>query len=95
MTPSASLLGYFINLDERGDFYADVRDPSGSTIFEVRADDDGTIDLIEDGFMRDRSDLAGLSQHLRDLGIIAPDAEILTMRDFEARLEDSAAEPEF
>ncbi|WP_240533969.1 hypothetical protein [Aeromonas veronii] len=31
------LYGYYINLDERGDFYADVRDADGSTVFEIRA----------------------------------------------------------
>ena len=25
---------YFINLDERGEFYADVRDPDGNTVYK-------------------------------------------------------------
>lgn len=58
-TPSTGPFGYYVNLDERGDFYADVRDPSGETIFEIHAEGDGSIALIEDGFMRHKTDLAG------------------------------------
>lgn len=28
---------YFINLDERGSFYADVRNQAGKTVFEIKA----------------------------------------------------------
>jgi len=33
------MLRYYVNLNERGSFYADVRDESGETVFEVRAGD--------------------------------------------------------
>jgi hypothetical protein len=79
--------GYYVNLDERGDFYADVRDPSGTTIFEVRAEEDGSVAMIEDGFMRHKSDLDGLRDHLVSLGLIGPDAELLPSDRFEARLD--------
>jgi hypothetical protein len=83
--------GYYVNLDERGDFHADIRDPSGETIFELRAEQDGTISLIEDGFMRHKTDLEGMRDHLVDLGLIGRDAELLPSDRFEARLD---AEPE-
>lgn len=86
-TPAPGPFGYYVNLDERGDFYADVRDPSGETVFELHAEEDGTIGLIEDGFMRHKTDLGGLRDHLADLGLIGPDAELLPSDRFEARLD--------
>jgi hypothetical protein len=56
---------YYINLDERGEFRADVRKPSGETIFEI----DG-FDIFEDGFMCHANDMGGLADYLADLGII-------------------------
>jgi hypothetical protein len=44
-----SHFGYYINLDERGDFYADVRDANGQTVFEIRSGaslDEGNIGVI-------------------------------------------------
>lgn len=87
MMPRTGVLGYFVNLDERGDFFADVRDSSGVTVFEVRAEDDSTIGLIEDGFMRHKTDLDGLRAHLVDLGLIDPGADLLPSDRFEACLD--------
>lgn len=56
---------YFINLDERGEFYADVRDESNNTIFEIKG-----FDIFEDGWMRNKNDLMGLRNHLVDLGVM-------------------------
>lgn len=84
------LYGYYINLDERGDFYADVRDADGSTVFEIRAGEslgEDESSIFEDGFMRDKHDLSGLTEHLRSLGVIPQDAEVLTASEFEQRLE--------
>jgi hypothetical protein len=64
---------YHINLDERGEFYADVRDSDGNTVFEIRSEDDGSISLIEDGFMADKHDMEGLADHLKDMGIMESD----------------------
>jgi hypothetical protein len=86
--------GYYVNLDERGDFYADIRDPSGETIFELRAEEDGSIALIEDGFMRHKTDLDGLRDHLVSLGLIGQDAELLPSDRFEARLNEPLDDPE-
>ncbi|MFG6080351.1 hypothetical protein ACEUZ9_000901 [Paracoccus litorisediminis] len=87
----SAIYGFYVNLDERGDFYADVRAGNGDTVFEIRAGDDGGIELIEDGFMRGKEDLAGLADYLKETGFIEPDAELLGMADFERRLEE---EPE-
>jgi hypothetical protein len=56
---------YFISLDERGEFYADVRDGSNNTIFEIKG-----FDIFEDGWMRNKSDLKGLKNHLVGLGVM-------------------------
>lgn len=60
---TAEPLEYFIDLDERGDFRADVR-RAGATIFEIEG-----FDIFEDGFMRHKRDLTGLLDYMRDLGI--------------------------
>lgn len=64
---------YYINLDERGSFYADVRDPSGKTVFEIKAGnelDEGESSIFDDGFMFDADDIGGLESYLKDLGIL-------------------------
>lgn len=68
---------YVINLDERGRFYADVRNTKDETIYEIQSnDDDGSISEIEDGFMRHTQDVSGLEQYLKYLGIINQDATV-------------------
>jgi predicted transcriptional regulator len=62
---------YTINLDERGEFNADVRDESGKTVFDI----DG-YDIFEDGFMKHKHDHEGLKKHLISLGIINPDDKL-------------------
>ena len=67
---------YFINLDERGDFYADVRDAKGQTVFEI----DG-FDIFEDGYMKHARDLEGLKEYLIDLEVMfEPDDLIFGQR---------------
>ena len=64
---------YFINLDERGSFYADVRDSSGKTVFEIKAGNELGEDetsIFEDGFMEHEDDLEGLRKYLVHLGIM-------------------------
>lgn len=65
------MLKYFINLDERGVFYADVR-RNGETIFEIKINHEyGQYDnIFEDGFMKNKFDLAGLTEYLNYLGLI-------------------------
>ncbi len=55
---------YFINLDERGEFYADVRDCTGETILEIEGDS-----VFEDGWMKHNQDLDGLKEYLCFLAI--------------------------
>ena len=58
---------YFINLDERGEFYADVRigDVQGYSVFDIHGGD-----IFEDGFMKNKEDLQGLKEYLVYLGIM-------------------------
>lgn len=65
--PAPRTYEYFINLDERGEFYADVRNPEGQTVYEIRGQD-----IFEDGFMKHSKDLDGLQAYLTDLGFLSP-----------------------
>ena len=56
---------YFINLDERGEFYADVRDPDGNTVYEIHG-----FEIFEEGFMKHKHDLGNLEEHLYMLGFM-------------------------
>ncbi|MSU91880.1 hypothetical protein GE300_20095 [Rhodobacteraceae bacterium 2CG4] len=90
----STIYGHFVNLDERGDYYADVRDANENTVFEIRANDDGSIDLIEDGYMTHSQDLEGLEEYLKEMEIIPMEAELLDRDSFETRLDAmSAPEP--
>ena len=80
----ADVFGYYVNLDERGSFYADVRDIRDNTIYEVSSDDeDGTVWEVESGFMSDPHDLEGLAGYLAEMSIIAKGGEILSSDEFE------------
>lgn len=57
-------LTYHINRDERGEFYADVRNSREKTIFEIR-----DFEIFEDGFMRHKDDTRGLLDYLQHLGL--------------------------
>ena len=93
---SARTYGYSINLDERGEFYADVRDADGTSVFEIHPPDAEGGSIFEDGFMRHKNDLAGLQDYLTELGVIPRGAEILPLVDFERRIEEQAElEPSF
>ena len=64
---------YFINLDERGSFLADVRNSKGKTVFEIKAGDELAEDetsIFDDGFMSHKNDLEGLETYLKDLSVI-------------------------
>jgi hypothetical protein len=69
---------YHINLDERGMFYADVRDTSGNTVFEIKIDEsDEDNNIFTDGFMRHKHDMSGLKEYLVSLDIIKPMARLV------------------
>ena len=77
---SALTFHYCVNLDERGDYYADVRSPDGLTIFEIKAGnllDENETSIFEDGFMRHGKDMDGLTAYLRLLGVIPPQGVVL------------------
>lgn len=90
---SKAIFGYYVNLDERGEFYADVRRPDGTTVYEVRIPDEDGGSIIEDGYMSHKEDTTGLSTYLQCLGVIPLEGEVLCMADFEERLSH-AEEPE-
>lgn len=63
---------YMIDLNERGSFRAHVEDPDGNSVFtfsnEEKDEETGQISegplwLVEDGFMKNISDLAGLKEY--------------------------------
>jgi hypothetical protein len=64
---------YYIDLDERGSFFADVRDENGKTVFEIKAGDalaENESSIFDDGFMKNGSDIDGMHDYLVDLGIM-------------------------
>lgn len=63
---------YYINLHEREDFYADVRNSDNKTIYEIHG-----FFIFEDGFMSHEYDIDGLCSYLQNLGIIAEDDSIV------------------
>jgi hypothetical protein len=69
---------YYINLDERGEFSADVRDENGKPVYEIKSDEDGEIPEVVDGFMDSGDDINNLEIHLKNLNII-PDNAVLEM----------------
>lgn len=77
--------GYYVNLDERGSFNADVRNFDGQTIIEVMSDDDGDgeVWLVESGYMSDTKDIAGLTAYGIQRGLLPAGSQIHSMSDFE------------
>jgi hypothetical protein len=69
MSSQGKTLHYFINLDERGEFFSDVRNSKDETIFEIKSDaDTGEVDMIEHGFMKNTRDVSGLLDYLQSVG---------------------------
>lgn len=67
---------YHVNLDERGYFFADVRDENENSIYDIHSNEDGEIPEVTDGFMHHSRDLEGLSRHLQSMGIIPKESTI-------------------
>lgn len=63
---------YYINLDERGEFFADVRDESGNTVFELHG-----YQMFDDGFMSDSDDMDGLKAYLIEQGIMSEEDKLV------------------
>lgn len=84
MTTMKSLnFGYYINLNERGCFNADVRNMDGKSLMEVGTDENGEVWQVEDGFMRGVEDLSGLTKYAVDMGILPAGAAIHDRQGFE------------
>ena len=62
---------YFINMDERGEFRADVRDDMGNTILDIDES------MFEDGFMKHKKDLQGLKDYMANIGLIVQSDQIV------------------
>lgn len=82
-----ALYGFYVNCDERGEYRADIRNVLGATVFEYGSNDEGRIELVDDGHLKHARDLNGLEDYLRENGILPDNSELLDMPDFEARLE--------
>jgi hypothetical protein len=64
---------YHINLDERGEFYADVRHPSSDeTMIEIKGHD-----IFETGYMAHKEDMEGLTEWLQHIHLIREDDEVV------------------
>jgi len=63
---------YYVNLDERGVFFSDVRDEDGNTIGEIHG-----VDLVEGGFINDLYDPYQIEMYYKYLGLIMRSDEIV------------------
>jgi|GEM_PF-3343887 len=82
------IFGYYINKNERGEFYADVRNEDGETVYEIRSDEEtGEVPEVEDGHMRNERDIQGLEWMLKKSRVIPSNGELYTSRDFESELD--------
>lgn len=71
---------HVVDLDERGSYLASVRDEADRTVFEIRAGaelGEDETSIFDDGFMRHRDDMDGLTEYLVHLGIIPAGSEIV------------------
>lgn len=87
-----SKVGYVVNLDERGGFYADVRAFDGRTVFEVRGGNELSEDdssLVDDGFMSSFRDTDGLQEYLRSMGVIADSCEVVSGSEFDEHVRET------
>lgn len=78
MKESVRTLEYVIDLDERGEFAASVREQNANVIYRISG-----FDIFEDGFMRDKHDLDGLADYLKGLNILNKGDTILDTTRFQ------------
>lgn len=82
-TEKPSNFTHHINLDERGSYYADVRDHKGNTVFTIKAGnelEEGESDIFEDGFMVHKNDMEGLKSYLVSLSIMDKDDTLINLK---------------
>ncbi len=80
---SGPLYGYYINLDERGEFCADVRNAAGESLWEFNTQE--VQELIRDGFIKNIRDPNEVGEHLIGIGILPADGQLLSSAEFEQR----------
>lgn len=80
-----SVYSYHINLDERGLFYADVRDEGNDTVYELKRGygEDEDNDLVEMGYMKNDNDISGLEDYLKSIRFIEPDSKIIPAHEID------------
>ena len=71
---------YNIHHNERGEFLATVDDLAGNEVYRIQTNDEGVIEQIQDGFMKNVEDITGLEQYLISINIIPENAEIMEKR---------------
>lgn len=76
---------YHINLDERGTFFADVRDADGNTVFEIH-----DFDIFEHEFMKHKEDIEGLHKYLVSLDIMSPADKLVSDDQTKSNIRESA-----
>jgi hypothetical protein len=69
------VFSYHVNLDERGYFSSDVRNWKGKTVFQISSAD-VLENMLNDGFMKSKYDIAGLLEFLHDTGTIPADGTL-------------------
>lgn len=87
----STTFGYYINLDERGHFDADLRDMDDKSLMSVtneEQDEDGNVSygeigLVDAGYMKHGRDLSGLAEYAIQMGVIPEGSTVLDQRDFE------------
>ncbi len=81
-TSTATPYYLFVNLDERGEYSADVRDADDNSIFDI--DTETAHSMIEDGFLKAKpnEDIEGLEKYLKEMGVISDDATLKSAREF-------------
>jgi len=67
---------YYVNLDERGDFNADVRNKNGDTVFQIH-DADELESMVDFGFMKHGKDIDGLQAHLQTIGVMTENDKLV------------------
>lgn len=73
-TKRQAAFGYYVNFDKPDQFFADVRNALGKTVFELR-----DTEIIDSGVMSDKRDVAGLREFLIERGVMHNDEMLLLM----------------
>lgn len=68
---------YYVNLDERGDFNADVRDQNGTSVYEIH-DADHLWEMIDAGYLEGKRDLTGLQDYLVGTLVMGEDDRLVS-----------------